>query len=603
MARIHVLPDDIANRIAAGEVVERPASIVKELIENSLDAGATRISVDVLEGGRRLIRVTDNGEGMGAEDAATCLLRHATSKLYNPDDLFSIKTLGFRGEALPSIASVSRLTLETQAESGIGTAIEVTGGQIVSQREGAFPQGTQITVEDLFYNVPARRKFLRSESYELSQLTSYCTHYALAFPEIQFLVRSGSFEVLSTPAVPDFRERILQIFGNDLLDELVEHQKESGRSGLKIRVFTSRPHIQKYNRHSMFFFVNRRLVRDKIIMHAVGEAYRNVLPSGTYPVVILFVTVPFEDVDVNVHPAKTEVRFKHQSYIHDSIRDAIVAGLTSDKTIVAMQSTAGSISPYGLPAPSPRVPDSWAGDDPILNAPFSLHAPPVVLEGQPRPLELSYGRADATADARPEPTYADFDRVKHELRPLGQLRDSFIVATDLTGLILIDQHVAHERVLFENYLRQKLAGMLEVQRLLMPIVVELPPRQVVILESIVPELMQNGFEVEPFGPKTIAIKTAPAILKAGAVEKLLRELLDGLERETQVMNIDALKRKIAATVSCHAAIKINTPLDETRMRWLLGELMKTDVPTVCPHGRPIILRYDLREIERAFKRA
>jgi len=409
--------------------------------------------------------------------------------------------------------------------------------------------------------------------------------------------------VLSTPAVPDFRERILQIFGNDLLDELVEHQKESGRSGLKIRVFTSRPHIQKYNRHSMFFFVNRRLVRDKIIMHAVGEAYRNVLPSGTYPVVILFVTVPFEDVDVNVHPAKTEVRFKHQSYIHDSIRDAIVAGLTSDKTIVAMQSTAGSISPYGLPAPSPRVPDSWAGDDPILNAPFSLHAPPVVLEGQPRPLELSYGRADATADARPEPTYADFDRVKHELRPLGQLRDSFIVATDLTGLILIDQHVAHERVLFENYLRQKLAGMLEVQRLLMPIVVELPPRQVVILESIVPELMQNGFEVEPFGPKTIAIKTAPAILKAGAVEKLLRELLDGLERETQVMNIDALKRKIAATVSCHAAIKINTPLDETRMRWLLGELMKTDVPTVCPHGRPIILRYDLREIERAFKRA
>jgi len=603
MPRIRVLPDDIANRIAAGEVVERPASIVKELIENSLDAGATKIAVDILEGGRRLIRVTDNGEGMVAEDAATCLLRHATSKLYNPDDLFSIKTLGFRGEALPSIASVSRLTLETQAETGIGTAIEVAGGQIEARREGAFPQGTQITVEDLFYNVPARRKFLRSESYELSQVTSYCTHYALAFPEIQFILKSGNFEVLSTPAVPDFRERIHQVFGSDLLDELVEHQKEFGRSGLKIKVFTSRPHIQKYNRHSMFFFVNRRLVRDKIIMHAVSEAYRNMLPSGTYPVVILFVTVPFEDVDVNVHPAKTEVRFKHQSYMHDSIRDAIVAGLTSDKTIVAMQSAAGSMSPYGLPAPPTRVPDSWAGDDPILNAPFSLQAPPIVLEGQPRPLELSYGRAEEAADRQTEPTYADFDRVKHEVRPLGQLRDSFIVATDLTGLILIDQHVAHERVLFENYLRQKLAGMLEVQRLLMPIVVELPPRQLVILENIIPELTQNGFEVEPFGPKTIAVKTAPAILKAGAVERLLRELLDGLERETQVMNIDALKRKIAATVSCHAAIKINTPLDETKMRWLVGELMKTDVPTVCPHGRPIILRYDLREIERAFKRA
>jgi DNA mismatch repair protein MutL len=601
MSRIRVLPDDIANRIAAGEVVERPASIVKELIENSLDAGATRIAVDILEGGRRLIRVTDNGEGMEAEDAATCLLRHATSKLYNPDDLFSIKTLGFRGEALPSIASVSRLTLETQASSGIGTAIEVAGGRIMAQREGAFPQGTQITVEDLFYNVPARRKFLRSESYELSQVTSYCTHYALAFPEIQFLLKSGSFEVLSTPAVPDSRERILQVFGTDLLDELVEHQREFGRSGMKIHVFTSRPHIQKYNRHSMFFFVNHRLVRDKIIMHAVGEAYRNMLPSGTYPVVILFVTVPFEDVDVNVHPAKTEVRFKHQSFIHDSIRDTILAGLTNDKTIVAMQSATGPMSPYGLPSPSPRVPDSWAGNDPILNAPFSLQAPPVVLEGQPRSLDLSFG-AEAPLDRRPE-AYADFDRVKQEVRPLGQLRDSFIVATDLTGLILIDQHVAHERVLFENYLRQKLAGMLEVQRLLMPIVVELPPRQLVILENIVPELTQNGFEVEPFGPKTIAIKTAPAILKAGAVEKLLRELLDGLERETQIMNIDALKRKIAASVSCHAAIKINTPLDETKMRWLVGELMKTDVPTVCPHGRPIILRYDLREIERAFKRA
>lgn len=602
MNRIRVLPDDIANRIAAGEVVERPASIVKELIENSLDAGATRIAVDILEGGRRLIRVTDNGEGMVAEDAATCLLRHATSKLYNPDDLFSIKTLGFRGEALPSIASVSRLTLETQAQRGTGTAIEVAGGQIVAQREGAFPQGTRITVEDLFYNVPARRKFLRSESYELSQVTSYCTHYALTFPEIHFLLNSGSIEVLSTPAVSDFRERIYQVFGGDLLDELVEHQKEFGRSGLKIHVFTSRPHVQKYNRHSMFFFVNRRLVRDKIIMHAVSEAYRNMLPSGTYPVVILFVALPFEDVDVNVHPAKTEVRFKHQSFIHDSIRDAIVAGLTTDKTIVAMQATQAG-SPWGLPAPPPRVPDSWAGDDPILNAPFALQAAPADLEGQPRRLDLSFGRAEQSTQAEPSPAYADFDRVRQEVRPLGQLRDSFIVATDLTGLILIDQHVAHERVLFENYLRQKLAGMLEVQRLLMPIVVELPPRQLVILENIVPELAQNGFEVEPFGPKTIAIKTAPAVLKAGSVEKLLRELLDGLERETQVMNIDALKRKIAATVSCHAAIKINTPLDETKMRWLVGELMKTDVPTVCPHGRPIILRYDLREIERAFKRA
>ncbi|PYS30863.1 MAG: DNA mismatch repair endonuclease MutL, partial [Acidobacteria bacterium] len=316
--KIRVLPDDIANRIAAGEVVERPASVVKELMENSLDAGAARIAIDVEEGGRRLVRVTDDGEGMSPEDALACFGRHATSKLYEPDDLFSIKTLGFRGEALPSIASVSRLTLETQTDGSIGTAIEIAGGKLLSQREQAFPRGTQIRVEDLFFNVPARRKFLRSESYELSQITTYCTHYALAFPEIHFLLKSANFEILAAPATSGFRDRIFQVFGKDLLDQMVEYKKDYGRSGVKIHLFTSRPHIQKYNRNSMFFFINRRLVRDRIILHAISDAYRNILPSGTFPVVILFVTIPYEDVDVNVHPAKTEVRFKHQSFVHDA---------------------------------------------------------------------------------------------------------------------------------------------------------------------------------------------------------------------------------------------------------------------------------------------
>jgi DNA mismatch repair protein MutL len=586
--KIRILADDIANRIAAGEVVERPASVVKELMENSLDAGARKIAIDVEEGGRRLIRVTDDGEGMSPEDALACFGRHATSKLYQPDDLFSIKTLGFRGEALPSIASVSRLILETQADGSAGTAVEIAAGKLLSTREQAFPRGTQIAVEDLFFNVPARRKFLRSESYELSQITTYCTHYALAFPEIHFVLKSAGFEILAAPSAGGFRDRIFQIFGSDLLDQLVEYKKDYGRSGVKIHLFTSRPHIQKYNRNSMFFFINRRLVRDKIILHAISEAYRNILPSGTFPVVILFVTIPFEDVDVNVHPAKTEVRFKHQSFVHDAIRDSILSGLTQDKTIVHMED--GGVlasSPFMAPVPQPRVPDSWTSEDPIARAPF------VIPEGLILP----------AAEAIPLPAHPEFDLVKSEVRALGQLRDSFIVATDSTGLIVIDQHVAHERVLFEIYLRQKLAGKLDTQRLLMPIVVQLPPRQLVILDSIIPELEKNGFEVEPFGPKTIAIKSAPAILKPAAVEKLLIELLDGLERESQVMNIDTLKKKIAATVSCHAAIKINMPLDDTKMRWLVGELMKTDVPTVCPHGRPIILRYDLREIQKAFKRA
>ncbi len=607
MPKIRVLSDDIANRIAAGEVVERPASVAKELMENSLDAGARKIAVDIEEGGRKSIRVTDDGEGMTPEDALACFGRHATSKLYQPDDLFSIKTLGFRGEALPSIASVSRLLLETQAEGSIGTRVEIAGGKFIGQSEHAFPRGTQIAVEDLFFNVPARRKFLRSESYELSQITTYCTHYALAFPEIHFLLKSSGFEIVSAPSTSNFRERIFQIFGKDLLDQLVEHEKSFGRSGVKVHLFTSRPHVQKYNRNSMFFFINRRLVRDKIILHAISEAYRNILPSGTFPVVIMFVTIPYEDVDVNVHPAKTEVRFKHQSFVHDAIRDSILSGLTQDKTIVAMETEGAPPSPFTAPPLQARVPDSWESGDPIARGPFTLAPGMRDTLHEPIPLGLNFRAPQAASDGCEDvldlPAYPEFDRVKSEVRPLGQLRDSFIVATDASGLIVIDQHVAHERVLFEIYLRQKLAGKLDIQRLLMPIVVQLPPRQLVILDNIIPELARNGFEVEPFGPKTIAIKSAPAILKAATVEKLLVELLDGLERETQVVNIDALKKKIAATVSCHAAIKINTPLDETKMRWLVGELMKTDVPTVCPHGRPIILRYDLREIQKAFKRA
>jgi DNA mismatch repair protein MutL len=301
------------------------------------------------------------------------------------------------------------------------------------------------------------------------------------------------------------------------------------------------------------------------------------------------------------------VRFKHQSFVHDAIRDAVLSALTQDKTIVPMGDDAAALSPFAPPPPQPRIPDSWISSDPIARDSFTLQPGMRTAGDEPIPLALNFRTVAATADGCEDaiemPAYPEFDRIKTEVHPLGQLRDSFIVATDSSGLIVIDQHVAHERVLFEKYLREKLAGNLEVQRLLMPIVVQLPPKQLVILDSIVPELASNGFEVEPFGPKTIAIKTAPAILKPAVVEKLLLELLDGLERETQVMNIDALKKKIAATVSCHAAIKINMPLDDTKMRWLVSELMKTDVPTVCPHGRPIILRYDLREILKAFRRA
>jgi DNA mismatch repair protein MutL len=372
-------------------------------------------------------------------------------------------------------------------------------------------------------------------------------------------------------------------------------------------VFTSRPHVQKLNRNSMFFFVNRRLVRDKIIHHAISEAYRNILPSGTHPVTILFLTLPFDDVDVNVHPAKTEVRFKHQSFVHDAIRDAVIGGLTEDKTIVPMEAGATPASPFSAPDFQPRVPESWEATSPIVRESFALDSIRQPIEGRQQPLGMGFSTnpiGPPNVPAVPE-TFAPtprFDRIQQEIRPLGQLRASYIVAADSSGVVLIDQHVAHERVLFEAYLRQKMSGTIEVQRLLAPIIIQLPPRQLAILDNIVPELSRNGFEVEPFGPKTVAIKTSPAILKPSEVETLLVELLDNLERETQAVDISTLQRKIAASVSCHAAIKINMPLDDTRMKWLVAELMKTDVPTVCPHGRPIILRYDLKEIEKGFKR-
>lgn len=607
MSRIRVLPDDVANQIAAGEVVERPASIVKELIENSIDAHSTRISVEVRGGGRQFIRVTDDGDGIAAADAELCFQRHATSKLQTADDLSSIQTLGFRGEALPSISSVSRVLLETQTrESDIGLRLQIEAGEIISRQEGAFPPGTQVTVEDVFYKVPARRKFLKSESSELSQITKHSTHNALAFPKVHFTLRSGNFEVLSTPPAADARERIFQVFGGDLLEELVEYQQDFGSSGVKVHVFTSRPHVQKYNRSSMFFFVNGRAVRDRIILHAYNDAYGSILPSGTFPVTILFIESLTSDVDVNVHPAKTEVRFRHGPLVHDAIRDTVVEALRSDKTIIPLGSEEHPSSPFKAPFLQSRVPDSWKNGS-IATEPLK-DSPTRLTFSDSRALDLNFEQAQMIVESNSlEPTLAstlpNFNLVQKEIRPLGQLQSSFIIAVDSSGLVVIDQHVAHERVLFEAYIKERMEGGVAVQRLLTPIVLEVTPRQEVIFESIVPELIRNGFEVEPFGPRTIAVKTAPAILKAGGVERLLRELLDGLEAESKKLDINNFKQKIAATVSCHAAIKINNPLDSVKMRWLVTELMKTDCPTVCPHGRPIILRYDLREIQKAFKRS
>jgi DNA mismatch repair protein MutL len=639
MARIHVLSEDVANKIAAGEVVERPASVVKELLENALDAGARRLRITVEAGGKKLIQVTDDGCGMVRDDAMLAFERHATSKIRAADDLVSIATLGFRGEALPSIASVSRLRLETRPpEEASGTVVEVHGGRLQKVEEAGLPAGTSVTVRDLFYNLPARRKFLKAESTELSHIASLVTHYALAAPEKHFELHSSSGILLMAPPVAGHAERLFQILGKETLDQLLPlaagvsleraglPEPPPWRRGpdyqpaqpgeLRLHGFISRPEVQKLNRNSIFVFVNGRLIRDRLVQHALTDAYRNILPGAVFPVVLLFLQLPPTEVDVNVHPAKTEVRFRQSSFVHDFVRDAVRDALLKARPVpqfaaeIHARPTAGAaLSPslgekgapaagFSLAAPAPPPQTGrfrFQGAIPVdAEAALAMLRPPApVAEGNgcAPPLEEPAAQASA-ADTPPLAT----------LRPLGQVRDSFILAVNDDGLWIIDQHVAHERVLFEQVLRRRAAEKPEGQRLLLPLVLELTPGRQAVFEEISEELRRNGFEVEPFGSRTIAVKTAPAGVDAAALERLLHELLEQFEREQQALNLDLVRTRIAASIACHAAIKVNTPLDAEKMQWLLRELAQTECPMTCPHGRPVVLRYSVHDIQRAFKR-
>jgi DNA mismatch repair protein MutL len=650
MSVIRILPEAVANKIAAGEVVERPASVAKELVENSIDAGATSVEVRVESGGKRLIRVMDDGCGMTRDDALLAFERHATSKITSAEDLDAIATLGFRGEALPSIAAVSRLTLETRhASEEAGTRMEFAGGKLHDVKEIARPCGTTIEVGSLFYNVPARRKFLRSESTELGHIASMVTHYALAHPDKSFRLESVSNEILKVSPVSIHRERLYQVMGGKLLEQLVEFGPverqllpTSGNLNLdeeaespteaeapplfRISGFVSRPEVHKLNRNQIYFFVSRRLIRDRLVLHALHEAYRNILPAGIFPVAMIFLDLPPGEVDVNVHPSKAEVRFRHSSFVHDLIRDTVLQALMATRPVAAFPmpkrpeagAKAGPFDASRETPAAPQEPRNWTpptsphesfGAAPARN--FQLSAP----RPGPSPgyLPLAEAALAMYAPAEPascpasyaEPVPASENRageLPSDLLPLGQVQSSFIIAANPEGLWIIDQHVAHERVLFEQHLRRRQSTTIEGQRLLIPIVADLQPEQRVTYERIAEELTSNGFEVEPFGQGSVAVKAAPADIQPDDVERLVREILDGVGREARVLSLDELRRSIAATVACHAAIKVNMPLDQEKMNWLLLELSKTECPMTCPHGRPIVLRYDMKEIQKAFKR-
>jgi DNA mismatch repair protein MutL len=693
MGRIRILPDQVANQIAAGEVVDRPASVVKELLENALDAGATRIRVEVEAGGRKLIRITDNGHGMNRDDALLAFERHATSKLRTADDLLSIATLGFRGEALPSIASVARVLLETRdGDAGPGTKIEIAGGKILQVEDAALPGGTSIAVQDLFFNTPARRKFLRAESTELAHVTALVTHYALVHPDKHFELLSATHTLLQAPPVARPAERIYQIFGAETLGQLLpvaaeapldrqglpepppwkQDQNEPKREpgSLRLAGFFSKPELQKLNRNSIYIFVNKRLIRDRLLLHAISEAYRNIIPTTSFPVVLLFLEMPPEEVDVNVHPAKTEVRFRQQNRIHDFVRDSLRAALVQARPaagfLAALETTAVAspslLPPAAAPLPSlaegvPAHPTPQMPPDPdsegvypadsafqltppvrtpeLGNLPFLPHESPGRFDPQqywraaaaalfapatetlipscgdepnpstPDAAASAETTAQATAQVEVHREQANLNALA-SLKPLGQLRDSFILAVGDDGLWIIDQHVAHERILFEKILAGRDTEAVQRQRLLMPLLIELQPWQMAVFADIADELDKNGFEAEPFGPRTLAVKASPVGLEGRELERMLSEVIEQTGSSGQDFSrrqdLATLRGRIAASIACHAAIKVNTPLESQKMDWLLKELSKTEHPTSCPHGRPIALRYSWKEIQRAFQR-
>jgi len=661
MSKIRVLSDHVANQIAAGEVVERPASVAKELVENSIDAGATRIDIEIEAGGRRLLKISDDGEGMVRDDAILAFERHATSKISVTDDLAAIATLGFRGEALASIASVAKVELTTKTEdANAATKVTIDGGRMRDVKDAAHPRGTTIAVRDLFFNVPARRKFLRSEATETFHLTNLVTHYALAHPEIAFTFTNNGREVVRASAAKDLRERAYQIFGEEFLDNLLE---VNGGHPQVARVigYVSAPRDRRTSRDSQYLFVNRRFVRDRMIGRALSEGYRSILPHGVYPAALLFIETPLEEVDVNVHPAKTEVRFRRSAAVADAVRESVKAALAaagyvrderqstvSDNQIQTASAAATSSalpSPWTDPTPVPDVervvratPEQQqsridfaslmssvedALDEDELTSAIEVTAPdPIIAEQQEGQYHSAVARGSEiqieeanVPESVPKPSslpplnsaekFAQQvapESLSSNIRPLGQLEESFIIATDDEGLLLIDQHVAHERVLFDKYRALESERRVESQQLLVPETFDLTPAQAAVFDQLAEELENYGFDLMRLSGRTVAIKAIPADLPTGEARNMLSELLETVDAEKKGSARETMRDEIAASLACHAAIKVNMPLAPEKMRWLIDRLLQTSSPTTCPHGRPVILRLKTRDILKGFHR-
>ena len=600
MGKIVQLSAELANQIAAGEVVERPASVVKELVENSIDAGARRITVAVEFGGKKLIRVEDDGEGMTPDDARLAVERHATSKIRRADDLARILTLGFRGEALPSIASVSHFTLRSRARgTASGTEIRINGGTIASVGEAGMPEGTSIEVVELFYNLPARRKFLKSDGAESAQISKIVTQLALCYPEVGFALTSAGRKVLQAPPVATLRERLYQLYGER--PDLIDVRREGG--DITVVGYVAALAEQGPTRGPQNIFVNRRIVKDRTIAHAIIDSYSVATIKERSPEVHLFIEMPADALDVNVHPTKAEVRFRDQSHVHEVIRRTLGRALGHGPAPELQLQSPSVAQPLGTTMP---LPGTFSGVFPSRwNVAGSSGGGGVSGAGA-QGAELwgaafgPAGSAPVTSVAPGEPTPGA--PVFGALMPLGQFRDTFIIAVDEEGVAIIDQHVAHERILFERIAERLTSGRLESQRLLDPLLIELSPSGQQALLTHAADLDRLGFELEEFGAGVIRVAAFPVLLRREDCETAVRALADDLEDLDRGAKVDDALRRIAATMACHAAVKANYPLTTEKMAHILGELRRTAYSTICPHGRPVMLRLTKREIEKNFQR-
>jgi len=580
---IKILPDLLVNKIAAGEVVERPASVVKELIENSLDAGASDISVDIEQAGKRLIRITDNGSGMSKDDAQTAFLRHATSKISIEADLESIMTMGFRGEALASIASVSQVRLQSCLQGALsGVVVDIEGGSFKSVSDAAVPPGTSLEIAHLFYNTPARLKFLKSPATEFSHIISTVSHLSLAHPEIRFRLTHNKKMVLDLPVASNLKERVFQIYGDEIAENLISFS--GGRDSVVIAGLLSRPAYTRADRTYQDFFVNGRYIKNTSLTHALYSAYSDMLMRDRHPLGFVFLQIDPSLVDVNVHPAKSEVRFRNQSQIHDLVRDVIREGLrgaTADPTRI--DGVREAIADY------------------VQNAEFGMRNSEYRSE---------QGRfTSSSLFSTPSPLLeADLDnsefRIPHSalLFPLAQVHDSFIIAQSREGMAIIDQHAAHERVLFEKLQDQYNAGDVIGQHLLIPVQVELGTAEQTQIAEHLPELNRLGFAVEDYGNGTFMIKTVPSLLAGADPKQLFLDILDELRAQGHSRQMDKLRDDLFSVMACHPAIKVNRHLDRREMEVLIADLFKCRMPHTCPHGRPTIMRFSMEEIKKMFKR-